>query len=166
LVVARCAPPALDRRTAMLICLPVVVGLGLTPAVSGRAASVGGAAQSLSGLPSRIGEPSNPLLRPSPHPDVTLLQILSAEQQVGGVPLAGRRVVVTAMVAGPARLARAVTVCCAADARTLTVPTTGSRLPATGEWVSVSGTLRVRGDAVVLQVTSVRPVPTPSDPFL
>ena len=149
------------RATAALM-LPLAVGLTLTPALASRATQDA----TLSTTPAaRIGDGNNPLVN-GRGGAVTLLQILQAEQQVGGVLLAGRPVQVDAMVDGPHRLERSVIVCCAADAQRIAVDVTGKSLSPNGHWVRVVGHLGTSGTHSVIVATSVRPIPTPADPFL
>jgi hypothetical protein len=152
----------LSRRAMVLLLAPVAVGISLSPSVVGQI-SVGAADPAT--LTQRLGDPANPLLS-GKGGDVTLLQILLAEQQIGGVAIAGRSVTLEAIVAGPHRLSRSVIVCCAADAQSVSVDETGAALPATKTWVRVSGRLATSGDRTVLDVTAVKPIPTPADPFL
>ncbi len=152
----------LPAGTAFALLLPVVVGVTLTPGV---AAKVSQGPADTSTLAARVGDPANPLLA-GRGGQVTLLQILLAEQQGGGVVLAGRHVSVEARTAGPHRLERAVIVCCAADAQTVSLPVTGPALPRPGNWVRVQGRLETDGTRTVLAATRVSPIPTPVDPFL
>ena len=147
---------------AFLLCLPVAVGVTLTPAL---AAHVTPEAADATTIATRIGDPSNPLLQGRGGP-VTLLQILLAEQQVGGVALAGRSVELDAVVGGPGRLQRAVIVCCAADAQTVSVAERGAPLPAKGRWVHVTGRLAADGTHTLVQATAIRAISPPEDPFL
>lgn len=148
--------------TAFALLLPVAVGLTLTPSLVARAAHSNA---DLSTLSSRVGDPANPLLH-GRGGNVTLLQILVAEQQGGGVALAGRPVTVEAFADGPHRLARSVIVCCAADAQTVALPETGPSLPRRGTWVRVHGVLSSEGETTVLTASSVSVIPTPANPFL
>ena len=152
----------LTRRAVVVLLAPVAVGVALTPSVVGR---VSQGSANVATLTQRVGDPANPLLA-GKGGNVTLLQILLAEQQVGGVALAGRRVTVEAIASGAHRLSRSVIVCCAADAQSVSVTETGMTLPATKRWVRVTGTLGTRGDRTVLDVTDVTPIPTPANPFL
>jgi hypothetical protein len=152
----------LSRGGVLLLLAPVAVGVALTPSVVGRVSQ--GAADPAT-LTERLGDPANPLLT-GRGGDVTLLQILLAEQQVGGVALAGRSVTVEAIVAGPHRLSRSVIVCCAADAQSVSVTETGATLPDTQSWVRVTGKLATRGDKTVLDAVDVTRISTPANPFL
>lgn len=149
------------RATAALL-LPLAVGLTLTPSLASRATQDA----TLSTTPAaRIGDGHNPLIN-GRGGKVTLLQILQAEQQVGGVLLAGRQVQVDAIVDGPHRLERSVIVCCAADAQRIAVSVVGKSLAPNGHWVRVSGRLGTSGTQTVIVATSVQSIPTPADPFL
>lgn len=152
----------LSRRGAVLLLAPVAVGLSLSPSVVGQVSQ--GTADPAS-LTQRLGDPANPLLA-GRGGDVTLLQILLAEQQIGGIALAGRTVTVEAIVAGPHQLIRSVIVCCAADAQSVSVTEVGAALPASKTWVRATGTLAAHGDKTVLDVSSVTRIPTPANPFL
>lgn len=152
----------LSRRGIVLLLAPVAVGLTLSPSVVGQVSQ--GAADPAT-LTQRLGDPANPLLA-GKGGDVTLLQILLAQQQIGGVALAGRTVTVEAIVSGTNRLSRSVIVCCAADAQSVSVAETGAALPAAKTWVRVSGRLATRGDRTVLSASSVTKIPTPANPFL
>lgn len=152
----------LSRSGAIALLAPVAVGLTLTPAVVGRI-STGPA--DLSTLTHRIGDSSNPLVDGRGGP-VTLLQILFAEQQVGGVAISGRSVTVEAIASGPHTLSRSVLVCCAADAQSISVPEAGVALPSGHDWVRVTGRLQSEGTRTVLIATSVSRIPTPGNPFL
>jgi hypothetical protein len=152
----------LSRRAMVLLLAPVAVGVSLSPSVVGQVSQ--GAADPAT-LTQRLGDPANPLLA-GKGGDVTLLQILLAEQQIGGVALAGRPVSLEAIVSGQHRLSRSVIVCCAADAQSVSVDETGAALPAKKTWVRVTGRLATRGDRTVLAATDVTPIPTPANPFL
>src|SRR5205823_3939140 len=128
----------LSRSGAIALLAPVAVGLTLTPAVVGRV-STGPA--DLSTLTHRIGDASNPLVAGRGGP-VTLLQILFAVQQVGGVALAGRPVTVDGIASGQRTLSRSVIVCCAADAQSISIAETGVVLPGGRHWVRVTGHLQ------------------------
>lgn len=145
-----------------LLALPVAVGVTITPSLAGRAAQ--GTTQSTAPA-TRIGDGENPLVG-GRGGRVTLLQILQAEQQVGGVVIAGRPVSLDAVVAGPHRLQRSVIVCCAADAQTIGVDERGVPLPPAGRWVHITGRLDVEGTRTILVASSVAPIPTPANPFL
>ena len=148
--------------SAALLLLPVAVGVTLTPVLASRVSA--GTAQPTT-LAARIGDGSNPLLGGGGGA-VTLLQILLAEQQVGGVALAGRLVQVEAVVGADHTLTRSVIVCCAADAQTVDLPESGPDLGPTGRWVRVTGRLAPVGTQLVLAATSVTTIPTPAEPFL
>lgn len=149
------------RATAALL-LPLAVGLTLTPSLASRATQDA----TLSTTPAaRIGDGNNPLVN-GRGGQVTLLQILQAEQQVGGVLLAGRQVQVDAIVDGRHRLERSVIVCCAADAQRIAVGVQGMSLSPNGQWVRVTGHLGTSGTQTVIVATSVRSIPTPANPFL
>jgi hypothetical protein len=152
----------MSARAAAALMLPVAVGITLTPALASRGAQDA----VLSAAPAtRIGDGSNPLVQGSGGA-VTLLQILQAEQQVGGVLLAGRPVQVDAIVAGPHLLERSVIVCCAADAQRIAVDEQGPVLSPAGHWVRVAGHLGAAGTQTLIVAASVTPIPTPADPFL
>lgn len=156
------AKVSLSPRAAAALLLPLAVGVTLTPALASRATQDA----TLSTTPAaRIGDGANPLVD-GRGGNVTLLQILQAEQQVGGVLLAGRAVEVDAIVDGPHRLERSVIVCCAADAQRIAVNTQGIPLSPNGHWVHVTGHLGTVGTQTVIVATSVRPISTPADPFL
>jgi len=146
----------------LALLVPIAIGATLTPAVAGNAARASSTAATIT---SRLGDPSNPLLNGAGG-HVTLLQILLAEQQGGGVVLSGRAVTVEAMAAGPHRLERSAIVCCAADAQAITLDETGPALPHPGTWVRVDGVLATVGDKTVLDVRHIVRIPTPTDPFL
>ena len=152
----------MSARAAAALLLPVAVGITLTPALASRATPDAG----LSTTPAaRIGDGNNPLVQGRGGP-VTLLQILQAEQQVGGVLLAGREVQVDALVGGPHQLERSVIVCCAADAQRIVVDERGPVLSPNGHWVRVTGHLGTAGTETVIVAATVSPIPTPADPFL
>lgn len=152
----------LSPRAAAALLLPVAVGVTLTPTLASRATQDA----TLSTTPAaRIGDGANPLLD-GRGGNVTLLQVLQAEDQVGSVLLAGRQVQLDAIVGGPHRLERSVIVCCAADAQRIALDEQGSPLSQPGRWVHVSGHLATAGTHTVIVATSVRPIPTPADPFL
>jgi hypothetical protein len=152
----------LSRPGAIALLAPVVVGLTLTPAVVGRV-STGPA--DLATLTHRIGDLANPLVA-GRGGSVTLLQILFAEQQLGGVALSGRSVTVDAIASGAHTLSRSVIVCCAADAQSISISETGIALPGGHAWVRVSGRLQSEGTRTVLAATSATRIPTPANPFL
>lgn len=164
LVAAASASPklVLSPRAMAALLLPVAVGVTLTPALASHATQDA----ALSTTPAtRIGDGSNPLVNGRGGP-VTLLQILQAEQQLGGVLLAGRPVQVDGIVDGTHRLERSVIVCCAADAQRIAVDTQGPALSSKGQWVHVTGHLGTSGTHTVIVAASVRRIPTPADPFL
>jgi hypothetical protein len=150
----------LSRKAAALLLVPVAVGVFLTPGLVGRQA----ASEASGPLPSRLFEGSNPLLG-NGGGTVTVLDIALAAREVGAVLLDGRAVTVDGTVAQDNRISRMVMVCCAADARPVSIPVVGA-LGHEGDWVEVTGRLTARGDRVVLRATRVRSIPTPSDPFL
>jgi hypothetical protein len=153
---------AVSPRAMGALLLPIAVGLTLTPALASRATQDA----TLSAAPAaRIGDGSNPLVDGRGGP-VTLLQILQAEEQVGGVLLAGRQVQVDGIVASSHRLERSVIVCCAADAQRIAIDTQGAALSPVGLWVHVTGHLATSGTHTVIVATSARPIATPADPFL
>ena len=147
--------------TAVVLLVPVLVGLALPPAVAGRITTFAG-----TGTPvqARLGDGSNPLLA-GRGGDVTILQVVLAEQQVGAVYLDGRDVRVDGVVDSGNRLTRLVMVCCAADARPVSIAVRGS-LPSKGTWVRVTGRLSAAGGGLSLQAQDVVTIPTPENPFL
>ena len=147
---------------AALVLVPVVVALALPAGVVGRAAST---TASASDIGARLGDGDNPVLA-GRRPDVTLLDIVLAERKVGGVYLAGRPVVVEAMVGPGPVLTRSVMVCCAADARPVSVPVRGAAVPAVSTWVRVRGRLAAEGNRLVVQADRVERIGTPSRPLL
>jgi hypothetical protein len=153
---------SLSLPAAAVLLLPVVAGLGLSPQSVGRVSQGSGDTATLA---ARLGDARNPLLS-GRDGAVTLLDIVVAESEVGGVALAGRRVVIVAVVAGPHRLNRSVMVCCAADARTIGVRAIGERLPPRQSWVRVEGVLTTQGTELVLEARRVRRIETPQEPFL
>jgi hypothetical protein len=152
----------LTTASAFLLCLPVAVGITLTPAVAARITPAPADASTVAG---RLGDPANPLLQGHGGP-VTLLQIVLAEREVGGVVLAGLPVQLDAVVGGPEQLRRSVIVCCAADAQTVSIDARGAALPPSGQWVHVTGRLVVSGTHTSLELTSVHRIDPPGDPFL
>lgn len=162
LLVAWRERPSVSPSTALLLMLPVAAGLTLTPSLVGR---IPQGPATTSSLAARIGDAPNPLVA-GRGGDVTLLQIMLAEQQLGGVYLAGRSVTVVATVAGPRTLSRSAIVCCAADARRIALSEVGASLPRVGVWVRVSGRLALRGQKVILDAATVARIPSPADPFL
>jgi hypothetical protein len=160
LAVALRGPVSMSRPAAAWLLLPVLAGAALTPSVVGRISTGSGGAA----ITRRVGDGANRLLRGDRQ--VTLLDVFLAERQVGGVALAGRSVSVEARVAGPGLLDRLVMVCCAADARPVTLRMVGMALPSPGTWVRVSGHLSTRGDSLVLAADRVERIPTPDAPIL
>ena len=148
--------------TGALLLLPLVVGLALPTSAVGdptaRSATGG------SSVGARFGDPANPLLA-GRGGAVTVLQVRAAEQDVGPVALAGQAITTTGFVSARGTLSRLVMVCCAADARAVTVPVTLQPLPV-GHWVTVRGRLTVANGELVVQAMSVEKVPTPADPIL
>jgi hypothetical protein len=162
LIVAWNGVPSLSPAAMFLLLLPIAVALSVTPKVAGR---ISAGSNDLTGLGSRIGDSANPLAR-GRGGNVNLLQIRLAEQQVGSVYLSGRPVTVEARVTGPREVGRPAIVCCAADARLITLPVTGAKLPKKDSWVRLSGKLQARGTETVLHVAKVEPIKTPSEPFM
>ena len=154
-------PPHLSRSAWAVLLLPLVVAAGIGPR---QAASVS-QGQLSGGLGARLGDGPNPLLDGRGGP-VTLLQIDLAAEQVGPVALMGREVVVDAEVASPSSVERLVMVCCAADARPVTLTVHGAHLPAAGKWVEVHGRLSASGGDVDLTADHVRTIPVPAAPIL
>lgn len=161
LVLAWLRPPRLSGRSAAVLLLPLVVAFGIGPR---QAASVS-QGQLSGGLGARLGDGPNPLLSGRGGP-VTLLQIDLAAEQVGPVALMGREVVVDAEVASPSSVERLVMVCCAADARPVTLTVHGAELPATGRWVELHGHLTASAGNVVLSADQVQTIPVPAAPIL
>jgi len=161
MLIAAWRAPRLSIRSAAILALPLAAGLFLSPGLAGR---ITAASNTAGEIPSRLGDTHNPLLG-SGGGQVTLLDILLAEQQVGAVYLSGRGVTVDGVVQSGDRISRLVMVCCAADARPVTLDVVG-RLPATGTWVQVRGRLAVRGVRLFLRAADARAIPTPSSPFL
>lgn len=161
LVLSWVRPPRLSGRAAAVLLLPLVVAFGIGPR---QAASVS-QGQLSGGLGARLGDGPNPLLAGRGGP-VTVLQIDLAAEQLGPVALMGREVVVDAEVASPSSVERLVMVCCAADARPVTLTVHGARLPAPGKWVELRGRLSAGGGNVGLSVESVRSIPVPAAPIL
>lgn len=161
LVAVRGMPTTSPLETMMLL-LPVFVAVGVTPTLAGRI-STGN--QGITGLASRIGDSANGLLR-GQGGKVTVLQIRLAQVKVGAVYLAGRPVTVEGRVTGVQEIGRAAIVCCAADARLVTLGVTGMLLAPKGAWVRVTGKLATAGTATVLHATKVEHIKTPSNPFM
>lgn len=147
----------------LALLVPIAVGATLTPSVVSAAAR--GQSTTTASISSRLGDPANPLLA-GKGGNVTLLQILLAEQAQGGVVLAGREVTVEGIAAGPHRIERSVIVCCAADAQTISLDEQGAALPRGGTWVRVQGTLTTDGNTTVLEARTITRIDTPADPFL
>lgn len=162
LVIGTLPRSRLASATAAILLLPVIVGASLSPAVVGRISS---GRIDPAGVSRRLGDGANPLLQ-GRGGAVTLLDIYLAEQQVGGVILAGTAVTVEGTVSGREEISRLVMVCCAADARAVTLPVVGAVLPPRGTWVRISGPLQTRGDRLVLQASRVDRVATPEQPIL
>lgn len=162
LVVAWRGQAVVSPSAGVMLMLPLVAGLTLTPTLVGQASQGSVSASALAG---RIGDGPNPLVD-GRGGNVTLLQVLLAEQQVGGVYLAGRSISVVAIVRGPHELGRSAIVCCAADARTIALSASGTALPEVGTWVRVTGRLTMRGQRLILDAQDIQSVPTPTDPFL
>jgi hypothetical protein len=161
LVLAWRRPPALGWRTMAVLLLPAVAGMGIGPPQASRMAQV-----QLAGSPAvRLGDGPNPLLKGGGGP-VSVLQVDLAAQQLGPVSLLGRRVSVEAEVVGPSSVERLVMVCCAADARPVTLTVQAAHLPQRGAWVEIEGQLSAAGGQVVLVAGSVRRVPVPPQPIL
>jgi hypothetical protein len=148
-------------RAGAVLLLPLVVAIGIGPR---QAASVS-QGQLSGGLGARLGDGPNPLLAGRGGP-VTLLQIDLAAEQIGPVALMGREVVVDAEVASPSSVERLVMVCCAADARPVTLTVHGAHLSAPGNWVELQGRLSASGGDVALTVDHARSIPVPAAPIL
>ena len=95
---------------------------------------------------------------------VAKLLVLLAEREVGSVALDGTPVTVEGVVRN-GEIRRLAMVCCAADARPLTLRLTGD-LPVDGTWVRATGRLAARPGGLILDTGRVSPIPTPPDPFL
>lgn len=160
-VVAWRRPPRLSRRACTVLALPLAVALGIGPQQAANLSR----GQLSGGLGARLGDGPNPLLSGG-GVAVTLLQVDLAAEQVGPVALLGRQVAVQAEVASPSSLERLAMVCCAADARPVTLGVRGVHLPAPGRWVEVRGRLTATAGQVVLDATGVRTIPVPSQPIL
>lgn len=161
LVLSRVRPPRMSGRAAVVLLLPLVVAFGIGP----RQAAGVSQGQLSGGLGARLGDGPNPLLAGRGGP-VTVLQIDLAAEQVGPVALMGREVVVDAEVTSPSSVERLVMVCCAADARPVTLAVHGARLPAAGRWVELHGRLSAPGGSVSLTADQVRVIPVPAAPIL
>jgi hypothetical protein len=153
-------PPAITRRAAAVLMLPVLAALGLTPGLVGKIPPSATAGP----IPARLGDSAERLLHGTGG-DVTLLDIALAEQKVGAAFLDGREVTVEATVDGPGRIGRLAMVCCAADARPVSIAVIGS-LPPKGTWVRITGHLAARGGGLALAASSIVGIPTPENPFL
>lgn len=154
--------PRVTPAAALLLVLPVVAGVALTPELVGRVPPEPTGTATVIGA--RIGDAENPLLAGGDG-EVTILDVVLAEQQVGAAALDGRRVTVEGVATADGTVARQVMVCCAADARPVTLPLRGA-LPAPGTWVRAEGRLAADGPDLVLRVATVTPIPTPEDPLL
>lgn len=63
-------------------------------------------------------------------------------------------------------LTRLVITHCVIDAQPASVPIAASDLPETGQWVTVTGTVRSSSDgSLVVEAVSVQPIPEPEDPY-
>lgn len=63
-------------------------------------------------------------------------------------------------------LTRLVITHCVIDAQPASVPIAASDLPETGQWVTVTGTVRWSSDgSLVVEAVSVQPIPEPEDPY-
>lgn len=161
LVLAWRRPPHLSRRAWAVLGLPVVVAVGIGP----HQAAALSQGQLSGGFGARLGDGPNPLLSGRGGP-VTLLQVELAAEQLGPVALLGRQVSVVAEVASPSSVQRLVMVCCAADARPVSLQVAEAHLPPTGRWVEIDGRLSAANGMVVLDGASVRSIPVPSEPIL
>jgi hypothetical protein len=160
-LVAWLRPPRLSRLAVLTLGLPLVAGLAMGPS---QAAHVNQGILS-GGLGARLGDGANPLLSGGGGP-VSVLQVALAEEQIGASALVGRQVSLEAQVAGAHLVERLVMVCCAADARPVTLATSGSRLPPNGSWVRASGTLSVGRGVIVFDIDRLARVATPANPIL
>lgn len=154
-------PPRLSRRGWAVLGLPLVVAVGIGPQ---QAASLS-QGQLSGGLGARLGDGPNPLVDGGGG-SVTLLQVDLAAAQLGPVALVGREVEVQAEVASPTVVERLVMVCCAADARPVTLTVRNARLPGAGRWVDLRGRLSARNGQVVLDAARVTPIGVPQEPIL
>lgn len=81
---------------------------------------------------------------------------------------AGTRVTLTGFVT-PAdagfQLTRMVVTHCVIDAQPAVLPITATEVPATGEWVTVTGTVRDDGGRLVIEAAEVEPIDQPKDPY-
>ena len=68
--------------------------------------------------------------------------------------------------ANGARVVRYGITCCRADARPVCIPLANQLAIHRGAWVNVRGTVRRRGDALVVAASSIRQVAPPIDPFV
>ena len=151
-----------DARATALLLVPLIAAVALPP---GQAAvATFSASAKTSNVGARFGDPDNPLLA-GRGGDVTLLQVRGAEQQLGAVALAGRQISATGFVSAPGAVSRLAMVCCAADARPVTLPVTGGSL-VVGQWVTVHGRLTVVNGELMLEADSARRVRVPAEPIL
>lgn len=107
--------------------------------------------------------------------DLTLGAFASRAEWDTGASMKGRTVRLTGFATrdddGTWYIARLLVTCCAADAQALKVQIRDADAPAADAWVTVTGTWRPTGkpgsDAArpVLDATSVKRVPAPSDPY-
>lgn len=148
--------------TTAVLLLPLVVGVSLSPGLVGRAQT---GADGPAVVQTRIGEGQNRVLDDAGE-EVSILDVVLAERQVGGVALDGRGVSVEGFVVAESRISRYVMACCAADARPVTLDVVGGELPPEGTWVRVRGFLRSEGADMVLRPQTVTAIPTPARPFL
>lgn len=160
-VLAWRSPPRMSRRSWAALCLPVVVGLGIGP----HQAAALSQGQLSGGLGARLGDGPNPLLTGGGG-RVSVLQVELAAEQLGPVALLGRPVSLEAEVSSPTSVQRLVMVCCAADARAVTLPVQGGHLPSRGTWVRIDGRLSASNGQVVVVASRVRPASVPSQPIL
>lgn len=154
-------PPRLSRRGWAVLALPLVVALGIGPQQAANLSQ----GQLSGGLGARLGDGPNPLVD-GRGGAVNLLQVDLAASQQGPVALVGREVELQAEVAGPSSVERLVMVCCAADARPVTLTVRGVRLPAQGRWVDLRGRLSAQSGQVVLDASHVQGIPVPQEPIL
>lgn len=149
-----------SRISAALLLSPVLLAIALPP--SAAASPLGGRVSMQ--LPARLGDASNPLAGGRAGP-VTLLDILLSESAGGAASLVGRRVTVEGVSDGT-RLTRLVMVCCAADARAVALPVLERKLPRSGTWVRVTGTLTIVGEHVAVAAATVTQIALPQQPVL
>lgn len=155
-------PPRVPAATAALLLLPVLAGATMTPELAGQARPW--TAADGTAITARLGDGDNQLLR-GDGGTVTILQVVLADRELGAAALDGRQVALEALVTDASSLTRQVMVCCAADARPVSVATRGS-LPPVGTWVRASGVLTADGHELVLVVETVTPIDTPRNPLL